>query len=88
MTNISAYALEPPAKDAEGKAHQSRVSQSWSKKSLQIVEDVKQREGWSDGVPRDNTQLVCARAKSVAQYNLGMLAEVSAASCVSSRHLT
>lgn len=77
MTNISAYATEPRATDAAGKKKQNDISKSWSKRALHVVDEVKQKEGWKDGAPRDNTQLLCARAKSVAQYNLGMLAEVS-----------
>lgn len=76
MTNISAYAIEPRAQDAAGKKRQTDISKSWSQRALQLVDEAKQKEGWKDGAPRDNTQLLCARAKSVAQYNLGMLAEM------------
>lgn len=77
MTNISAYAIEPRATDPTGKKRQTDISKSWSERALKLVDEVKEKEGWKDGAPRDHTQALCARAQSVAQYNLGMLAEVS-----------
>jgi len=70
MTGIASHALEPRTEQA------IRVSRSWSLKALQLADDAAKEAGWS-GLPVDAAHAVCVRAQTAAQFNLGMLAEVS-----------
>ena len=63
MTTISSHALQPRTQQA------LKASRSWSLRSLQIAER-SLNEGYGDATS------VCAKARSVAMHNLGMLAEV------------
>lgn len=68
MTSISSHALQPRTDPAV------KASKSWSLRSLQIAQQALKENG--DQVT-DAASATCARARTVAYQNLGMLAEVS-----------
>jgi hypothetical protein len=70
MTGVSSHALAPHTEQA------IRASRSWSLKALQTADAAAQEAGWS-GVPTEAAHATCARARTAAQFNLGMLDEVS-----------
>jgi hypothetical protein len=71
MTTVSSHALEPRTPQAV------RASRSWSLQSLQFIDSAAEAAGWKDGsAPGDTAAAVCAQARSVANYNLGMLDEM------------
>jgi hypothetical protein len=54
---------------------------------LQIIDGAAKDAGWGTGsAPADAAAAVCANAKSVAQYNLGMLAEIEKQPAEAARH--
>lgn len=81
MTSISSHALEPRTEKAV------KASRSWSLRALQIIDGAAKDAGWETGsAPADAAAAVCANAKSVAQYNLGMLAEIEKQPAEAARH--
>jgi hypothetical protein len=70
MTGVSSHALEPRTPQA------LQAARSWSLKALQLADSASQEAGWA-GVPTDLAHNTCVRARTAAQYNLGMLDEVS-----------
>lgn len=67
MTTISSHALQPPSERA------IKASRSWSVRSLELAE-----QALNDN-KSDPATAICARAKNIGLYNLGMLAEVRVA---------
>ena len=65
MTSLAARALKPSDQTT------AKVSRSWCERALQIAE-----QGLDDDGKPIQGASVCARARSVGLYNLGMLAEV------------
>lgn len=80
MTTLSSHLARPQTSDS------SRIAKSWSLRALQIADgamkDASRDSSLSEG--DRNGLTVCARAKSVGAYNLGMMAEVSRVSGVRS----
>lgn len=64
MTTISSHALQPPSERAV------KASRSWSIRSLELAEQALNEN------KSDPATAICARAKNIGLYNLGMLAEV------------
>jgi hypothetical protein len=68
MTTISSYVLHANSPQA------IKTSRSWSLRSLQIAEQAPKDGGGPSS--DDPAMVVCGRARSMASYNLGILAEV------------